>query len=316
MGAADAETLFIAARAARGVGDETRSEALLERSAALAPESRAAVLLAGSRSGEGRHEEAAALLAGIIEGEAFTVTAGRDPAFAAEIALHYGTTLVALDRRADAVAILETATELTPDSVAAWRLLGETLIDADRVEEARAAMLRVRELEEAEHRAGIEAKQRREEARGLVEAAVADAAQGRGEEALAGLRRAAELAPEDPSPGMLEVRLLVSMSRQDEALARADTLVVALPDIADLRHLRGMARYSADDHAGAQADMRRALELDPEHLGAHTGLALALIELGRLDEAEAILANVLGRAPADDLARRAKARLDAVRSRP
>ncbi len=311
---ADAETLFVAARAARGGGHRARAEALLARSAALAPQSRAAVLLAGLRTAQERHTEAAELLAGIVNGDAFAITAERDPAFAAEIALHYAHTLVALDRRAEAVPALERAVGLTPDNIAAWRLLGETLIDLDRVNEAHAAMQRVRGLEEAAHGAEVERAERREEARELVEAAVAAAAAGRADEALAGLREAAELSPGDPAPGMLEVRLLVSLDRHDEALARADELVAAQPGSADLHHLRGMVHYSVGD-AAAEADLRRAVELAPEHREARTGLALALVEQGELDEAEALLDAVLAEAPGDDLARRAKARLEQVRRR-
>ncbi|HEX2164628.1 MAG TPA: tetratricopeptide repeat protein, partial [Thermoanaerobaculia bacterium] len=144
--------LFVAARAEMSLGNAARAEELLVESAERAPRSRAAVLLAAVRTSQERHAEAAELLAPVWA----AVAEGReDPGFTAEIALHYGRTLVALGRRAEAVPLLARATELTPGSIEAWRLLGESLVDLGRVDEARAALGRLRELEEAAHAAAV-----------------------------------------------------------------------------------------------------------------------------------------------------------------
>ncbi len=312
-GPAEAELLFVAARAARALGRGEEAERHLARSAALAPQSRAAVLLATLRTQAERHAEAAALLAPIVEGDAFAATVAADPGFAHEILVHYGTTLVALSRAADAVPHLRRAAELRPDDAAAWKLLGRTLVESGEVDAARQALARAQELEEAAHRRAVEATERREEARGLVERAVALHGEGKHAEALELLARAAELAPADPVPRMLEVRLLVSLERRDEALAAADALVAQVPSSPEVLHLRGMARWSFGDAAGAEADLRRALELDPEHREALTGLALALMAQQRLAEAGEVLDRVLARWPDDATARRARGRLDDLR---
>jgi Flp pilus assembly protein TadD len=111
---------------------------------------------------------------------------------------------------------------------------------------------------------------------------------------------------------MLEVRLLVSLERPDEALARADELVEMQPGSPDVLHLRGMTRLSAGRLAAAEVDLRRAIELAPEHREAVTGLAVVLIEQRRLVEADDLLDWVLARWPDDETARRARARLDAL----
>jgi predicted Zn-dependent protease len=152
----DAELHFVAARASQALGRAADAERHLAAAAERAPISRAAVLLAAMRSEAGRHAEAAALLAPIAEGEPLDLLAARDPRFAAEIAVHYGRTLLALGRAAEAVPYLRRGAEASADDAALWRLLGETLVELERVDEARDAIARAHEIDEAEHRRDVE----------------------------------------------------------------------------------------------------------------------------------------------------------------
>ena len=304
-GPAAGELLFVAARAARALGRGEQAEAYLERSAALAPQSRAAVLLATLRTQAGRHAEAVALLAPIVDGEAFAAVVRQNPGFAFEILVHYGRELSALERFADAVAPLRRAVEIRPEDAAAWRLLGEALVESDDVDAAQRALQTAQQLEESAHEQAVERTVQREQARELVEESTRLHAEGRNDEALERLRRAAELAPDDPLPRMVEVRLLVTLGRRDEALSRAEELVARRPGDPQALHLRGMTRYAFGDPAAAEADLRRALELAPDNPPSLGGLALALIAQDRLDEAAEVLARVPPEGAEDELVRRA-----------
>jgi tetratricopeptide (TPR) repeat protein len=149
------DVLFTAARAAGAGGRRDDAEAFLARAAGRAPRARAAILLAAVRSEQGRHEEAEALLAPVTAEETIRAIAEREPEFAVEISLHHARALLELGRPGDAIPHLERATALAPGDAAAWRLLGETLVDRGRIEEARAALTRALELEETDRRARI-----------------------------------------------------------------------------------------------------------------------------------------------------------------
>ena len=73
-----------------------------------------------------------------------------------------------------------------------------------------------------------------------------------------------------------------------------DAGLALAPDDAPLVALRGEAKAGLGDPAGALADWQRALELDPEDIGALYSSAFLLEREGRLDEAagawEAIVA--------------------------
>ena len=67
-----------------------------------------------------------------------------------------------------------------------------------------------------------------------------------------------------------------------EVLSR---LVEYCPDYAEGYNQRAFSYFLAQDHERAVADLQRAIELNPRHVGALSGMALALIELDRPTEA-------------------------------
>jgi tetratricopeptide (TPR) repeat protein len=81
------------------------------------------------------------------------------------------------------------------------------------------------------------------------------------------------------------------------AIADFDRLVSYCPDYAEGYNQRAFALFIARDYARALPDLERAVGLSPDHTGARSGLALTLMQLGRLDEARAALRQALDRNP-------------------
>ncbi len=107
------------------------------------------------------------------------------------------------------------------------------------------------------------------------------------------------------APESLRVRVNLAEAYQesgDGARARAlyEEAVRDRPDdpaIADALNNLGNLERAAGRSAAALADFDRALALAPGHVGAHNGRALALQDLGRVDEAERELEAALALAP-------------------
>ncbi|MDE2290793.1 MAG: tetratricopeptide repeat protein, partial [Elusimicrobia bacterium] len=111
---------------------------------------------------------------------------------------------------------------------------------------------------------------------------------------------AAKLAPES---GAAHRALAVALRRGEKAdpQRRQDEVLIALdldPKDADAWYEYWRVRgYDPDDET-----IRRALELEPRHLGAHIDLGAALVEEGRLDEAAERLMEALRLNPRNALA--------------
>jgi hypothetical protein len=89
-----------------------------------------------------------------------------------------------------------------------------------------------------------------------------------------------------------------------------------LAGVAAHQYQIALIRREAQDWAGAERHLRRALELDPEPVYPRLDLADVLIIGGRLAEAEAVLAELLGREPGFEPARARQAALHARRTDP
>lgn len=76
-----------------------------------------------------------------------------------------------------------------------------------------------------------------------------------------------------------------------------DALVGYCPDYAEGYNQRAFISFLREDFAAALIDLDRTLELSPNHVGAQSGRALTLMNLGRKDEARAQLEAALKNNP-------------------
>lgn len=83
----------------------------------------------------------------------------------------------------------------------------------------------------------------------------------------------------------------------DAAFAAFDALVAYCPAYAEGYNQRAFVQFIRQEYAPALEDLNRALERSPEHLGALTGRAMALMALGRDVEAIADLEAALALNP-------------------
>ncbi|RLJ60532.1 hypothetical protein BCF46_0733 [Litoreibacter meonggei] len=77
------------------------------------------------------------------------------------------------------------------------------------------------------------------------------------------------------------------------ALKDFDTLIAYCPDYAEGYNQRAFVNFIRQDYKTALADLNRAVELTPDHIGAIVGRALALIELGQVREGQIALRRAL-----------------------
>jgi tetratricopeptide (TPR) repeat protein len=163
-----------------------------------------------------------------------------------DIALEYGQALVALSRWPEAIAALQKATSLAPQSLQAWQLLGRAQLAAGRREDATKSMETFRQLQSTQKEVMDQVKD--------VEAGVADptgrnlreaanlAAAGRVDEALVRIRQEIAFRPDDPRPRVAEVKTLLDAKRGAEALKAAEAGLGVFPNNLDLVRLRDAAR--------------------------------------------------------------------------
>jgi len=121
---------------------------------------------------------------------------------------------------------------------------------------------------------------------------------GRHGEALRQFEEARRLDPNDP---YILGAIAVSHGRLGDhagALAMLDAALALDPDRAETHYQRGWVLESrGDDLKGARASYRRALEINPAHLGAMSGLTAIAVRLQDWPEARARAAQVLERVP-------------------
>jgi tetratricopeptide (TPR) repeat protein len=93
----------------------------------------------------------------------------------------------------------------------------------------------------------------------------------------------------EAQPGHMEIldALLgteMAMGKVDESLARIQKVADENPTDANLQRLNGIALMAAGQGAAGEAKLRRAIELDPNNMGAYQGLARYLLGSNRVDE--------------------------------
>jgi tetratricopeptide (TPR) repeat protein len=106
-------------------------------------------------------------------------------------------------------------------------------------------------------------------------------------------RRAIELSPRYAEAYHWYSGYLVAMGRAEEAMAAA-TRALALDSVSPVMHSSmGRQLYYMQDYEAAMEAFRRTLAIDPGYIYGHLGLGLALIRLGRPDDAAARFAHAL-----------------------
>lgn len=104
---------------------------------------------------------------------------------------------------------------------------------------------------------------------------------GRADEALAPLREAIRLAPDDPAYRQELGNALLALDRTDDA---AQTYAEALrfhPDNADLHYSLGLVLRKRGQNAEAAAQFEKSLQLDPNREDCQEKLAMTLVDLGQ-----------------------------------
>jgi tetratricopeptide (TPR) repeat protein len=267
-----------------------------------------AVLLSRAWYQDGNPAEAAT----VLEPFARNLLAG-EPSSAAErslmadLALEYGRALVGSSKWPEAIVALNRATQLNPDGLQGWQLLGRAQLAAGQRDDANRSLERVRQVESAQksNTARLNEDQRNvDDPTGRnLKAAFALAGSGRVDEALAAIRQEIKLQPRDPRPRAAEVMTLLNAKRSQEALGAVDGALSADPGNPDLLYLRGAVRMALRDLPGAEKDFRQTLQLKPDHLAAMSDLAVLLSSNGKKDEARQLLKKVLELRPGDPVAK-------------
>jgi tetratricopeptide (TPR) repeat protein len=109
----------------------------------------------------------------------------------------------------------------------------------------------------------------------------------RAEEAAADLKKARQLAPDDPRVLGLAARQARALGRTTEALELADRALAGDPDDLDALVTRASLRYLSGRPEPALADLERAIRINPNHLGALQLLVQVQSRLGLAEQAAA-----------------------------
>jgi tetratricopeptide (TPR) repeat protein len=183
-----------------------------------------------------------------------------------------------------------------PESLEAWQFLGEVYREQGRWQEAYDALARAFAL-------GNGAP--------LLAPSLAQCAYelGRPEEAVELLAIAVAGSPHDAALRFRRVGLLLQLQRGAEAAAAAEETVRVIGEGPDALFQLALAQLAAGDAGRAEAALRRALALAPDHTAALYQLALLRAAQGDAAEARHLLEQVLRVAPGDEHARRALAEL-------
>lgn len=120
------------------------------------------------------------------------------------------------------------------------------------------------------------------------------AALGRHAEAERSYAEARAIDPASPVPLAVEVPMLIAAGKLDLARQRADQAVRLGPEYAPAFNARASVLHATGSLAAALDDYERAVALDPGLVDAAVARAGILVDLGRSDEARAMLVAVLG----------------------
>jgi Flp pilus assembly protein TadD len=234
-----------------------------------------------------------------------------DPRPAGGIALEYGTLLSAAGRTPEAVAFLDKATRFTPRNAEAWKAYAKALDAAGRKDDARQAVARAEDAAKpaaprsayAPPQGGASpAAAGQEPALGKgLQSAVDFMSKGQLDSALAATRQEMAVS-KDPRARMLEVRILLTQKKPDEAMKSVEAALKAEPNNPDYVYLKGAIEMGQQRWGSAETDLRKALQIAPRHTAAMNDLAVLLMTLNKKPEAQSLLEQVLKINPQDQMA--------------
>ena len=112
-------------------------------------------------------------------------------------------------------------------------------------------------------------------------------------------QRAVGMAPDVPFPHYVLAQVMMARNRFEEAEQSARQAVELNPYSADLHQMLGDAYFAQRRWPSALEEAEEGLRLDAEHIGCANLRAMALVKLGRKDEADKVLEGVLARDPED-----------------
>lgn len=265
-----------------------------------------ALMLARALRQQGRLGEASTALKPFAEEVIAATSRERVFPLAGAIALEYGRILVDSGRSREGATALKRAVALNPVSLPGWQTLAEAAQAIGDKETADAARKQADQLAEAARQSlGTNTAQDADDPNLAHMGPVMDALlAGEPEQALRLVRAEQARVPGDPRPHLLEVRILLSLNREDEAVRAAETAVTRYPKLPDALYQRGVLRLQRGDSKGAEQDLRKALELAPNHTAVLNDLAVLLMTQKQFGEARRLLEKVLAINPQDALAQK------------
>ena len=269
------------------------------------------LLLARAQRQAGNAAAATASLKPLADKLPANANAIGDPRPAAGIAMEYGALLLDAGKPAEAVPFYQKSTSYYPRNPDAWKGLARALDAAGRKPEAQKALAQVAELAKPPVNAAAAAPAPNQAAAAPAAAeqplspglqkAIQLMGEGQLEPALAAARQETGIS-KDPRARMLEVRLLLSLKRPEEALKAAEAALTTAPNNPDYVYLRGASQMALLHYSSAEQDLRKTLQLQPRHLPAMDDLAVLLLRLNKKDEARKLLQQVLQINPQDKVA--------------
>ncbi|MCY3971449.1 MAG: tetratricopeptide repeat protein, partial [Acidobacteria bacterium] len=266
-----------------------------------------AVILASAYFQAGRLEDAVQTLAPHAELLLGESPSTPRPAAAGQMALEYGRYLHSAGEALRAIPFLRLATELDPETPAAFQALGQAFAAAGERDLAREALDRFQDLSQAAANEIVVLDRRQRDVDDptgrVVREALQQAGAGDVEAALEKLRSESGLAPDDPRPAYAASSILLHAGRPEEALALADHALIVAPQGADGLYQRGAVLMSLQRLTEAERMFRQALAASQDHIATLSDYAVLLMSQGRNDEALRHLERVLELRPGDTLAR-------------
>lgn len=212
-------------------------------------------------------------------------------------ALREGATAYRDQNYQQAVALLEPLLADNPQMADGWTVLGHSLNNLGRRDDALHAYLRVLDLTASFP--GVAAP-----------AATLLAQDGEPRAAVELLRTQIEKAPSSSRLRRLEVRLLVQSEALDEARRRLDDWLIHEPGEVEALYQRGIVHMLSGNPSMAEGDLRTCVGLAPEYAPALHDLGVLLLQSGRVEEARDLVERALESDPEHPLAPRTLERID------